>query len=141
MTQAEAKNLLLHHAFSHEDYEHPKSQRGFLGMLRPFNGTLPEANYHEIMAALNALAEALEQPALDREVMAALWGICHLARAWGLEPEGMLRRNNLISAAQIEQLDAWVESISNATCCLLDGSGRGEAFADYQPPQPFEQAG
>jgi hypothetical protein len=139
MTKAEAKDLLLHHAFSHDDYQHPKSERGFLGMLRPFNGTLPEVNYHEIMAALSTLADDLDYPTLDREIIAALWGICHFARAWGLEPEGMLRRNDLITPAQIEQLAAWVDSISYATCCLLDGSGRAEAFADYRPAPPFEQ--
>ncbi|RTQ50839.1 hypothetical protein EJV47_09490 [Hymenobacter gummosus] len=135
MTKAEAKDLLLHHAFSHDDFDNPKSQRGFLGMLRPFNGTLEEANYHEIMAALRTLADDLDHPTIDREVVAALWGICHFARAWGLAPEGMLRRNNLISPAQIQQLETWVDSISYATCCLLDGSGPAEAFADYHPPQ------
>ncbi|WP_400192209.1 hypothetical protein [Hymenobacter sp. B81] len=136
MTSAEAKNLLLHHAFSHSDHEHPTSQHGFLGMLRPFDGTLNEANYHAVMAALHVLANDLEHPTLDREIIAALWGICHFARAWGLDPDGMLRRNDLISPSQIQQLDTWVASISYATCCLLDGSGRAEAFADYLPALP-----
>jgi hypothetical protein len=134
MTKAEAKDLLLHHARSHDNYEHLKSERGFLGMLRPFDGTLPASNYHDVMTALRTLADDLDYPTLDREIMAALWGICHYARAWGLDPGGMLRRNHLISPAQIQQLETWVDHISYATCCLLDGSGPTEAFADYLPP-------
>lgn len=133
MTKQEAKELLLHHSFNHEDFEDPKSARDFLGMLRPFNGTLLEENYHEVMAALRVLADDFTHPTVDREIIAALWGICHFARAWGLEPEGMLRSNNLIRDEQIQQLADWVDSISYATCCLLDGAAT-EAFATYSAP-------
>jgi hypothetical protein len=43
----------------------------------------------------------------------------------------MLRRNKLISAADIETLAGWVDTLSYSTMCLLDGSGQEEAFHEY----------
>lgn len=109
-------------------------QSGFLGSLRPFQGHLIEQNYHEVMAALRVVAPSLEQPDVDREVVRSLWGICHLARAWGVYPDGMLRSNGLIQPADVERLDDWVERISYATFVLLDGGGIDRAFELYDNP-------
>lgn len=52
MTLSQAKELLLIHA----GYpNHPKTERGFLGSLRPFQGQLVEENFHEVMSALRVL--------------------------------------------------------------------------------------
>ena len=90
-----------------------------------------EENFLEVMESLRALAPELSGTTVDREVVGALWALCHLAPAWGVEPEGMLRRNGLISAADIETLAGWVDMISYATMCLLSGSGEEEAFHEY----------
>ncbi|EEF60634.1 hypothetical protein [Pedosphaera parvula] len=134
MTIAEAKELLLMHSFAYSDVDHPKMKSGFLGSLRPFSGHLNEQNYHEVMAALLVLAPSLEQPVVDREVVRSLWGICHLARAWGVYPDGMLRSNGLIQPADVERLDGWIEHISYATMVLLDGGGIDVAFEFYDNP-------
>src|SRR5689334_13580086 len=99
MTPAQAKELLLLHAFCDpRSTEHPKAASGFLGSLRPYRGHLLQENFTEVMESLRVLAAELSGTAVDREVVGALWGLCHLARAWGVAPEGMLRRNGLISA-------------------------------------------
>lgn len=132
MTKEEAKELLMYHSFTHEDIDHPKSENGFLGMLRPFSGELIEDNFHEVMEALKTLAHELEtEEKIDKKVISALWRICHLSRAWAIHPDGMLRRNNLITDKQIQELEGWIEDISYATMFLLDGSGIEVAFEPY----------
>ena len=132
MTSAEAKEMLLLHSFCDpRSAEHPKATGGFLGSLRPYSGHLVEENFREVMESLRVLAPELSGATVDRDVVGALWAMCHLARAWGVEPEGMLRRNALISAADVEILAGWVDTLSYATMCLLDGSGQEEAFHAY----------
>jgi hypothetical protein len=134
MNTAEAKELLLMHSFTYSDVDHPKMQSGFLGSLRPFSGHLNEQNYHEVMAALLVLAPLMEQPIIDREIVMSLWSICHLARAWGVQPDGMLRSNGLIRPADVKRLDDWIEQISYATMVLLEGGGTDVAFEFYDHP-------
>jgi len=128
----EAKESLLLHSFSHPDSAvDPRAAAGFLGSLRPYGG-LNVQNYHEVMTALRVLAPKLgTEPRLDRDIVSALWGICHLALAWGVDPDGMLRRNGLIADADVRRLAAWVQTISYATMMLLDGHDVEEAFAGY----------
>ncbi len=136
MTLDEAKELLSLHAFTHPDAaEHPKAESGFLGALRPYRG-LSEANFREVMLALRVLGPSLAEDRLDREVVAALWGICHFGRAWGVHPEGMLRRNGHIADADVVRLEQWLEAISYATACLLDGAGEDVAFETYDRTPP-----
>ena len=131
LSPEEAKELLRFHSGRHEDVDHPKWESGFLGSLRPYRG-LNEQNYHEVMNCLNALAADLsESGALDREVIADIWGICHLGRAWGVEPRGMLRSNNLITPEDVERLESWIIQISYSAFCLLDGCGAEVAFEFY----------
>lgn len=123
MNRQEALDLLLHHSFQHEDVHHPKSEKGFLGMLRPYQGELIEQNYTDMKMLVEFFADELRQgKTIDREIISAFWGICHLARAWAVDPEGMLRRNDLIEQKDIEKIDLWINQISYAVMMLLDGS-------------------
>ena len=132
MTPAHAKELLLLHGFRDpRSIEHPKAKAGFLGSLRPYGGHLVEENFREVMDSLRVLAPELSGATVDREVVGALWAMCHLAHAWGVEPDGMLRRNELISPTDVETLAGWVNTLSYATMSLLDGSSEGEAFQAY----------
>jgi hypothetical protein len=133
MTEAEAKEILLLHSFAHPNsLEDPRALNGFLGSLRPYRGHLVESNFQEIMEALRVLAPGLEkQPQLDRETISALWAICHLARAWGVHPDGMLRRNGLISENDVKTLETWIDTISEALFFVLSGSGIESALHDY----------
>lgn len=130
---AEAKTLVLCHAFALDDVDDPRMVNGFLGSLRPFRGQLDARNFHELMRCLRVLAPTLAQsPMVDRELLAALWSICHLGRAWALEPDGMLQRNQLLSDQQRATLSLWLGQLSYAVFALLDGSGEDEAFFDYE---------
>ncbi len=131
MTKEEAIELLKHHSFTHEDIDNPKSEKGFLGMLRPFKGELIEANFHELMEVISVLKDQLSKDNIDREIMSNFWSICHLSQAWGIEQNGMLRQNNLISATQIESLSDWINCISYTIMNLLEGVPDKEAFELY----------
>ena len=123
-TEDEAKQLLLSHAG-------PDLEPGFLGMLRPYRG-LQEESFHEVMTALAALGPSLGRGStVDRQVMEALWGICVLGQCWGVEPDGMLRRNKLISGDDVERLAQWIKMISWAVFFLIEGSPEA-AFEEYK---------
>ena len=82
MTKEEAKKNLKYHGFIDKDIDHPKMQKGFIGMLRPFCGELVEANYHEVIKSIKILADDLrDKEKIDKEIMSAIWGICHLSRS------------------------------------------------------------
>ncbi len=132
MDASQAKELLLFHSFSHSDINHPKMETGFLGSLRPYSG-LQESNFHEVMQAIIALAPNLQNDeVLDREIVCALWAICDLARAWGVHPNGMLRKNQLITLQDSARLEQWVNAISSAVFFLLDGADLETALDGYQ---------
>ncbi len=129
MTPAEAKRLLLLHSFGLDDFDDPAMEVGFIGSLRPYRGLI-ERNFHEVMAALGVLAPQLQLGQIDAQIVSALWSICHTARAWGVHPDGMLRRNHLIAPADVERLENWIETISYATMILLDNGDLETAFAE-----------
>lgn len=122
MTLDEARERLRFHDGSHPDVEDPRREQGFLPSLRPYRG-LDEAAYRDLIACVDAVADHLRHAgALDREVINALWGICHFARAWGLAEDGMLRQNNLITPADQARLDGWITAISYRVAMWLDGN-------------------
>ncbi|MFD2942250.1 hypothetical protein [Flavobacterium notoginsengisoli] len=132
MTKEDAIEELMYQSGNHENSENERWQNGFLGQLRPFKGILHEENYHLIMKSLKFLAPEMEKGSVDKRIINSLWGICHLGRMWAVQPEGMLRRNNLITEDQIQQIDNWLTDISYTVSCLLDGAGTGEAFFEYK---------
>ncbi len=132
MTKTEAIELLKHHSFTHENINHPKTQNGFLGMLRPFKGKIYEENYHDVVKAIKVLADDYrDQKVIRKEIISTVWNICHLARAWGIYPDGPLRSNNLISAECVKQLEEWIDDISYIVTCLLDDCDIPTAFEFY----------
>lgn len=124
MTEDEAKQLLISHAG-------PDRETGFLRMLRPYGG-LREESFHEVMAALAALGPSLGRGStVDRQVMEALWGICVLGWGWGVESDGMLQRNKLISGDDVLRLAEWIRIIAWAVFFLIEGSPDA-AFDEYK---------
>ena len=133
MTKEEAKKLLKYHSFNNEDVNQPKMKNGFLGMLRPFKGVLIEENYHELIKAIKVLSDEIRDgEQIDKEVISAIWGICHLARNWAVKKEGMLQRNQLLTSEQIAKLEKWLETISYAMMMMLDGHDNSTAFELYE---------
>lgn len=131
MTEKEALELLKYHSFVHQDTDSPKSEKGYLGMLRPFRGELYEENFHELMNILKILKERFRGDSIDKQIISNFWSICHLSRAWGLEEGGMLKRNNLISDEQMELLSTWTDCISYAVMNLLEELPDEVTFEPY----------
>ncbi|MDQ7809147.1 hypothetical protein Q5425_35930 [Amycolatopsis sp. A133] len=129
VTSADARETLLFHSCKHPDVDSPRWQRGFLGSLRPFTG-LQEENFHEVMSALRTLAEPLQADMVPRDVVSGVIGICHFARAWGLDSAGPLRRDGHIDDVEAVRLEEWIWTISYALTMILDGDVT-EAFHTY----------
>lgn len=93
---------------------------GFLNMLRPYRGLRDEV-FRDLAQAVEAVLPHLREGPLDHEVVNALWGIDFFARYWGVAPDGMLRANGLISAADVERLSTWTTAVGWAVAMALDG--------------------
>lgn len=136
MDLAQAKALIQIHGYTHPgSLRDPEIKqvmdRGFLGMLRPYKGELHESNFHELMRALRVVGPEFSKPQVDTQLMSALWGICALARWWGIEPDGMLQRNQMLDEQETEALRDWVHEISYVLMLLLDGESVEVAFQEY----------
>ena len=138
----EARELLAKHSFTHDDLKDPKMENGFLGSLRPYRGTLNHDAFHEVVACLKAIAPTFSgDDHVDRKTVSNFWGICHLARDWGTHPDGMLRRNNLITETDVQTLVKWVDCLSYAVMMLLENPDPNEAFVLYEDLFDESQAG
>jgi hypothetical protein len=132
MTPDEARTLLLQHAGHSASGD---GQSGFLGMLRPYHGLRAE-NFHEVMQCLRVLAPVLRGPSIDRQLVMAVWSLCHLARAWGLDEDGMLRRNRIITDEDAHTLEGWVDVISWTVFWLIGEGSLDDAFSEYERRYP-----
>ncbi|MCG8696726.1 MAG: hypothetical protein MI922_01630 [Bacteroidales bacterium] len=122
MNRQEAKELLLYHGMVHPNNNHPKWKNGFLGMLRPFKGTLVEENFYEVMECIRLLADDLgKNDKLDKDVISAIWRICQLPRSWAVINNNMTKGSTIISNQQVKTLDNWRDQISYVTMTLLEG--------------------
>jgi hypothetical protein len=104
---------------------------GFLGTLRPYQG-LKDDNFHNVMEALFVVGNHFSESShVDRELVSSIWWMCNRARLWGIDPEGMLRRNNLITDEDVSRLAEWIDVIEYTTLNLLNGNGTREAINTY----------
>jgi len=117
MTSEEARAILQKHAGRSDAYGPDQT---FLGMLRPYRG-LREAHYREVMHALAAVGPALQNPEVERELMADLWEIVFLPWLWALSPAGMVQRQNLMTADDQATLASWIEEIGLTVSLMLGG--------------------
>lgn len=119
MTPDEGIERLIFHT-----YPGPGS---FLDMLRPYCGLRVEV-LEDVRAALRASASKISAENLPRGLVDALWSISYCGRGWALGPEGMLRRNDLISDSDRSKLEAFLDRFDYAVYALLEGSSEDEAF-------------
>lgn len=131
MNKQEALEILKYHSLSHKDISHPILKSGFLGILRPFKGELNVNNFHQVMKAIRILSDDFRKKSINTSLISAVWGIIHLSRAWALDPNSQLRKNNQISRDQIEQLTGWLDIISYTVMMLLDQCDDEVAFEQY----------
>jgi hypothetical protein len=140
MEYNEAVNVILIHGIGREDVplEQALVPDGFLGCLRPFSG-LRESNFLRVMEAIIALKPHLAGATkLDRNLVEGLWGLTTIARLGGLDPNGMLARNRLLTADEAGQLLRWVQCIEMAVSRLLRGGDPADAMAYYRGESPEE---
>jgi hypothetical protein len=122
MTITEAKEIIKIHGFKHEDLDNPKMEKGFLGMLKPYRGELYEENYNEIITAIKVLSsETSKGESVQKEIMEDILSICYYANFWGLDKDGMLRRNGLLPDQDIDKLQQWIQGIIKELIIALDG--------------------
>src|SRR5262245_13328793 len=134
MEYEEAVNLILMHGIGRDDVPLDQAliRDGFLGSLRPYTG-LREENFLQVLGAIIALAPHLAgRQVLERRLVSGLWELVHRTRRWGLDPQGMIQRNRLLSAADTERLWLWVICLEMAIYRLLRGIDPGEALTYYR---------
>lgn len=120
MTKDEAKTLLSYHSCRNPDIHNEKWEKGFLGSLRPFRGTLCDDNFKKVMECMFTLADEFAKDEISRDLVGDVVGMITLARAWSC-PDGMLGRNNLITKEQQERIFSWTDVMSAALMYLLEG--------------------
>ncbi len=129
-----ARELLRHHASIHPNFKHPKSELGFLGVLilmEDEGGELKEENFHQVMDCIRCLANELTKEGdIDKDIVASLWSICHLASSWAFSTK--ITKQNFIIKEQVTILLEWVEIISHATMRLLNGFDINTALEPYR---------
>jgi hypothetical protein len=129
-----AVNTILMHSCGRDDVplEEALFENGFLGCLRPFSG-LREENFLQVMKALIALKIYLSRRTeWEVRLINGLWDLVVNARNWGLDPDGMLQRNRLLTTSDTEQLRLWVRCIESAILRLLRGGNPEEMMLYYR---------
>jgi hypothetical protein len=121
MTRDQAMEQLRFHSGRHPDVDNIQWENGFLPSLRPYKG-LNRNSFDNLMACLNVLKDGIKEAEfIERELILDLWTICHYSKAWGTDPEGMIRSNNLISEDDLRQLEDWINKISCKVSFWLEG--------------------
>ncbi len=102
----------------------------FLGMLRPYRG-LDAAVFRDLAQAVAVVVPHLQTSSaqVDKKLMNALWGVVFFATYWGVNPEGILQRNGLITPLEVERLRRWTDAIGWAVAMSLDGEDEVAALS------------
>ncbi|HVS71710.1 MAG TPA: hypothetical protein VHQ47_10690 [Phycisphaerae bacterium] len=133
MDYEEAVNLILMHGAGRDGVplEEALIDNGFLGCLRPFSG-LREENFLQVMQAIIALKPHLSGAKVwELRLIYGLWELTTRARLWGLDPNGMLQRDRLLSEQDTERLLLWVHCIEMAVSRLMRNGDPADALAYY----------
>src|SRR5262245_15738134 len=123
MTPEEAKRLLQAHSGRDADTDSAKWENGFVVPLRSSPDAANERNFLEVMECIRVLApEIAASPTVDRELMAALWGLIFLPRMWAFNPkqleEWIRKGHSKFDGKQLsrlaDQLDRIAEAVDDA---------------------------
>jgi len=124
---------LSFHSSRNANIKDPRWENGFLGSLRPFQSMeLVEQNFNKVIRNLkDLLKHTSENDCLCKNLVNDVSGIICFGRAWAVEEDGMLRRNNLITKEQAKLIEDWIDCISYAWTMMLDTGNEETAFALY----------
>ena len=127
MEHKDAKIELSRHAGTAEDYY----EHGFVGCLRPYSGIRAE-NFHSVVESLLSVGSTLASTnTIERGIAESIYKITVTARYCGVDEEGMLVRNNLISSHDRSQLRRWITIIETMMLDLLAGQRPHETIHGY----------
>jgi hypothetical protein len=132
MEYEDALNTILMHGVGRSDVplDEALHENGFIGCLRPWSG-LRDENYHELMTAIVSLRHSLaRRTEWPTELVGGIMGITRMAHCLGIDETGMLRRNNLISEADVAKLRRWTRRIESVVEQLLMGNDPLDAYPD-----------
>ena len=122
MDYDDAVEQLTFHSGSNPNIDDPRWEQGFLQTLRMYRGTLDHDAWKSVLDCVDAVSTHLKTaPLLDRSVVNSLWGILHFSRSWALHPDGMLRRNQIVTKEDQETLLNWLDELAERIALLLDG--------------------
>ena len=124
MTKEEAYTLLSFHSCRNNDIENEKSENGFLGSLRPFQGKLYECNFIEIMECLKVLADDFMKPTIKQTLLSDVYSIIHLGKRW-------IDGADFVTQEQQKQIIKWVDMIQDCFYYLLERDV-DTAFLEYE---------
>jgi hypothetical protein len=127
--EAAKTELLRHSGCAENSYDD-----GFVGCLRPFIG-LREGNFHQVIeAVLSVGTEFASSITVERSIAESVLGITVYGRRWGVDEDGMLVRNHLITPDDRQRLRNWVEIIETIMMGLLAGHSPAmtiHAYCEY----------
>jgi hypothetical protein len=127
MEHDDAKVELSRHAAIVEDYY----EDGFIGCLRPYSGIRAE-NFHSVVESLLSVSIAFASTnTIERCIAESICRITVTARRWGIDDDGMLVRNKLISPDDRAQLRRWITIIETMMLDLLAGLKPHETIHGY----------
>ncbi|PQO33259.1 hypothetical protein C5Y96_10420 [Blastopirellula marina] len=127
MQDHDAKIELARHAGMADDYY----ENGFLGCLRPYSG-IREENFHAVVESLLTVGVHIaSSPTIDRRIVEPIQRITTTTRRWGVEEDGMLVRNGLITPDDRLKLRLWVRILEDMLLDLLAGIKPHEAIHAY----------
>lgn len=117
MELSEARRRILVHA----GFELDAETLGLIGRLRPFRG-IEERDFANLVQALVTLHPVITNaPAVERDLVAALWYVCLSARTLGIDPQGLVVRNRLATPSDVRTLGIWIDSIESFSTRMLKG--------------------
>lgn len=95
MEYESAKLELLRNAGIAEDYH----DGGFVSCLRPLT-SLKADNFNSVVESILSVGFFFSSAnTVERSIVHAIWSLAATTRLWGIDDDGMLVRNNLISPA------------------------------------------
>lgn len=142
MTPNEAKRLLQAHSGLDAEYDPPKWESGFVARHRSSPDDTDEGNFLEIMECIRVLAPEIAGSAtVDRQLMAALWGLIFLPRMWAFNPRSLERltcNGTRLNGERLSRLADQLDRIAEAVDYALNGipDSVRDAMIEYGEPLP-----
>src|SRR5262249_11635194 len=102
----------------------------FLESLRPYRGPRLDC-FWKLMEWLVDYAQSFRGEQIDRRLVADAWSVAYFTRAWALEPGGMIRRNKLITNADLDLLRKWLDAFESTVFRLLEGASIARSLGHF----------